>query len=97
MKVSGEDENRPPGMGQGIGLPSGTGSFSFCMKDTHDTEDVMAGLSIDLKIIKAADILKKGRVRRSADGGQVDLHLDAADILQLAGIDEPFGTFAITF
>ena len=71
--------------------------FPFRMEDAHDTEDIVAGLSFDLKIIKAADILKKCRVDRSADGGGVDLHLDTADILQLAGTDEPFGTFAVAF
>jgi hypothetical protein len=81
----------------GLESHQASGSFSFCVKDTHDTEDVMAGFAIDLKIIKAADIVKKGRVRRPADGGQVDFHLDAADILQLAGVDEPFGTFTVTF
>ena len=72
-------------------------SFSFRMKDTHDTKDIMAGFSIDRKIKITADIRKKSRVRRSADGGQVDLHLDAADIPEIAGIDQPFSSFTITF
>jgi hypothetical protein len=50
------------------------------VKDTHDTEDIVAGLSFDLKIVITADIVKKHRVDRSADGRGVDLHLDAADI-----------------
>ena len=73
------------------------GSFSFRVKDAHNSEDYMAGLSFDLKIIKPADILQQGRVRRTADRGQVDLHLDATDFMEFTGVDEPFGTFAITF
>ena len=65
------------------------------MNNAHHPEDIVTGLSFYLKIIKAADICKKGRIRRPADRGQVDLHLDTADILQLAGSDKPFGTFAI--
>ena len=70
--------------------------FSFRVNDAHHPEDIVTGLSFYLKIIKAADICKKGRIRRPADRGQVDLHLDTADILQLAGFDEPFSTFAVT-
>jgi hypothetical protein len=71
--------------------------FSFRMEDAQDPEDIMAGLPVDCKIIKPADILKKDRVWGTADGREVYLHLDAADILKLAGIDDPFGAFAIAF
>jgi len=67
------------------------------MKDTHDTKDIMTGLSFDLKIIPATDIRKEIRIRRSADGGQMDFHLDAADIVEFRRIDEPFCTFTIAF
>lgn len=67
------------------------------MKDTHDTEYIMAGLSIDRKIIKTADILKEGRIWRAADGRHVYLHLDAADVVELGGIDEPLGPFTVAF
>jgi hypothetical protein len=97
MKVTDKDMNRMMRTVRAPAIPKEAGLFSPCVKDTHDTEDIMAGLPVDLKIVKAADIFKKGRVRRSADRWQVDLHLDAADILKLAGVDEPFGTFAITF
>jgi pyridoxal biosynthesis lyase PdxS len=67
------------------------------VKNSHDAENIMTGPAFDLEIIIPADILKKGRVRRSADGRQVDLHLDAADIPELTGVDEPFGALAIAF
>jgi hypothetical protein len=71
--------------------------FSFGMEDAHDTEDIVAGLPVDDEIIPAADILKQGGVDWPADRGRMDLHLDPADILKLAGTDEPFGTFTVTF
>jgi hypothetical protein len=67
------------------------------MKDAHDTKDIMTGLSFDLKIIPATDIRKKLRIRRSADRGQMNFHLDAADIVELRRIDKPFCTFTIAF
>lgn len=72
-------------------------SSSFSMKDPHDTKDIMTGLSFDLKIIPATDVRKKLRIRRSADGGQMDFHLDAADIVEFRRIDEPFCTLTIAF
>lgn len=72
-------------------------SFSPGVEDSHNAEGVVAWLPVDCKIIPAADIIEQDRVRRTADGRQVDLHLDTADALQLAGVDEPFGTFAVAF
>src|SRR5512136_425282 len=98
MKVADEERNRPYGMDPGIGFFQASGLFfSFRVKDPHDTEDIMAGLPVNRKIIKTADIRKEGRVWRAADGRQVDLHLDTADIPELTGIDKPFSTFAVTF
>ena len=71
--------------------------FPFRVKDSHDTEDIMAGLSFDLEIKKTAYILEKGRVDRSADGRGVDLHLDTMNILKIRRVDKPFRTFTVTF
>ena len=83
MKVADEDMYQRTGR---VREPERSRSrlFPFRVKDTHDTEDIVAGLPVDLKIIIAADILKQGRVDRSADRGRMDLHLDPADILKLA-------------
>src|SRR5208337_969337 len=67
------------------------------MQHAHDTQRIVAGGPGDLEVEIAADVIEKGHVRRSADRGHVQLHLDPADTVEFTVPDQPLAPFAIAF
>ena len=57
----------------------------------------MTGLVGNLKIVVTADIIEKCPVWQTADGWQVEFHLNPADTVEIFWSDQPLGTLAVTF
>lgn len=57
----------------------------------------MAGPVFNLKIIVTTDIIEKCPVWQTANGWQVEFHLNPADPVEIFRVDQPLGTLAVAF
>jgi len=67
------------------------------MEYSHYSESRMHGLSFDLKMIVAPDIVKEQGVGWSANRGNVEFHLYPADFGEINWYHLPFCAFAVAF